>query len=57
MEVANLVVVCFKRCSLVKQILYVGQFVTIKAHVFYSGLLKIKKVKSTLGEDHHNPNK
>jgi hypothetical protein len=42
MEVANLVVVCFKRCSLVKQILHVGQFVAIKAHVFYLGLLKIK---------------
>jgi hypothetical protein len=46
MKVANLIVVCFKRCSLMKQILYVGQFITIKAHAFYLGLLKTKTHKT-----------
>jgi hypothetical protein len=45
MEVANLVVVCFKGCSLVKQILHVGQFVVIKAYAFYLGLLKTETNK------------
>jgi len=46
MEVAILVVVCFERCSLVKQVLHVGQFVAIGAHVFYLGILKAKTSKT-----------
>jgi hypothetical protein len=42
MEVVNLVVVCFKRCSLVKQVLNIGQFATIGTHAFCLGLLKIE---------------
>jgi hypothetical protein len=42
MEVAILVVICLKRRSLVKQVLHVGQFVVIGAHVFCLGLLKAK---------------
>ncbi len=54
MEVANIVVVYFKKCSLVKKVLHVGQFTTIGAHAFFLGLLE---PKTTLGEDHHSKNK
>jgi hypothetical protein len=44
MEVINLVVVCFNRCSLVKQVLHVA-FAAIGALVFCLGLLKTKTCK------------
>jgi hypothetical protein len=46
MEIVILVVVCFDRCSLVKQVLHVGQFATIGTHVFCLGLLKTKTSKT-----------
>ncbi len=39
-KVTNLVLICLKRCSLVKQVLHVGQFAAIGAHAFFLGLLK-----------------
>ncbi len=46
MEIVILVVVCFDRCSLVKQVLHVGQFTTIGTRVFCLGLLKTKTSKT-----------
>jgi hypothetical protein len=54
MKVAKLVVVWFKKCSLMKQVLHVGQLATIGAHVFCLGLLKAKISKINIWEDHHN---
>jgi hypothetical protein len=48
MEVAILVVVCIEKCSLVKQVLHVGQFVAIGAHVFCLGLIRAKIGKTII---------